>query len=342
MTGHAGLRPMSSASPRVPAPSKCATLMLANFLALPCPRQIPSNLPHPHAPSAVWTPDMPSHIQTPRPRGRRLLRYLILIAFIYGIWLIALYTQQSRMIFPRQFSGPPMKEGRLPPGVQSIWINAGTETKPIRVEAWYLPAPGSSPDHKAPALIYCHGNAELIDDNMERAMQWNKRGYAVLLPEYRGYGRCGGEPSQAYITRDIMFFYDALAARPEIDKTRILAHGRSLGGGVAAQLAAIRPLSGLILESTFTSVAHFAWQYGAPSIICNNPYYTDEVLRGYTNPVLIFHGTEDNIIPVSHGRKLHKLLANSTYIETKGDHINYPPDLKAFWAEIDKFIAKQP
>ncbi len=269
----------------------------------------------------------------------RQRRWLLLLLLIYAVWLIALYTQQSRMMFPRQFTGPPMKEGRLPPRVESIWINTGTETKPCRVEAWYLPAPGATADHKTPALIYCHGNAELIDDNMDRATEWNKRGYAVLLPEYRGYGRSGGDPSQSAITADMLKFYDILAARPEIDKSHITAHGRSLGGGVAAQIAANRPISALVLESTFTSVASFAWKYGAPSFICSDPFRTDDALRNFKQPVLIFHGTEDNIIPVSHGRALHKLLPQSVYVETKGDHINYPPDPKAFWAEIDKFMA---
>jgi fermentation-respiration switch protein FrsA (DUF1100 family) len=276
-----------------------------------------------------------------RPRFGRVRRWVLLVALVYVAWVVALYSQQSRMIFPRQFSGPPMKEGRLPPGVQSIWINAGTETKPIRVEAWYLPAPGSSQDHKSPALIYCHGNAELIDDNMERAMQWSKRGFAVLIPEYRGYGRSGGEPSQSAITADMLRFFDTLVARPEVDASRIVVHGRSLGGGVAAQIAAARPVAEVILESTFTSVASFAWKYGAPSFICSDPFRTDEALRRFSRPVLIFHGTEDNIIPVSHGRALHSLIVSSTYVETPGDHINYPPDLKAFWGEIDKFIGSQ-
>lgn len=273
-----------------------------------------------------------------RPRMRKLRRWSLLIVLVYVVWVVALYTQQSRMVFPRQFAGPPMKEGRLPPRVESIWINAGTEATPIRVEAWYMPAPGSSPDHKVPAIIYCHGNAELIDDNVDRAQQWNKRGFAVLIPEYRGYGRSGGEPSQSAIDDDMLRFYDALAARPEIDASRILIHGRSLGGGVAAQIAAVRPVGGLILESTFTSVACFAWKYGAPSFICSNPFRTDVALRRYANPVLIFHGTEDNIIPVSHGRELHRLIPSSTYVETPGDHINYPPDVKAFWKEIDRFV----
>ena len=255
------------------------------------------------------------------------------------MWLTALFFKQDSMVFPRQYAGPAMKEGRLPRGIESIWINAGSEAKPVRVEAWYLSASGSSPDQKRPALIYCHGNAELIDDNMGRAEEWSKRGFAVLVPEYRGYGRSGGEPSQAAITEDMLRFYDLLIARPEIDKSRIYIHGRSLGGGVAAQIAARRPTAGLILESTFTSVASFAWGVAGIPWIVKHPFRTDAALRDYKQPILIFHGVDDDIIPVSHGRALHKLIARSTYIETRGDHIHYPPDAKAFWRSIDEFIA---
>jgi fermentation-respiration switch protein FrsA (DUF1100 family) len=259
---------------------------------------------------------------------------LVKALVIYLFWVVALYTQQSRMVFPRQYAGPAMKEGRLPPRVEAIWIES--EGRGERVEAWYMPA--GSADAKAPVMIFCHGNAELIDDCASLAMEWRKRGFAVLLPEYRGYGRSGGTPSQAAIVSDLVRFYDAVVARPEVDGSRVFAHGRSLGGGLAAQLAAVRPTAGLILESTFTSVASFAWGYGAPSWICTNPFRTDSALAHYDKPVLIFHGKDDNIIPVSHGRALHRLIARSTYVETEGDHIHYPPDLKAYWGEVDRWV----
>lgn len=273
-----------------------------------------------------------------KPR-RRLRIWIPIIIAGYAVWIGAIYIKQDSMVFPRQYCGPAMKVGRLPPRVQSVWIEAGSKERPERVEAWYLPSPRPGPYTDGVAsIIYCHGNAELIDDCMERAMEWNKRGFAVLIPEYRGYGRSGGTPSQQAITEDLVRFYDTLIERPEIDRSRIFIHGRSLGGGVAAQIAAARPTAGLILESTFTSVASFAWGVGAPPWICKHPFRSDAALRGYSKPVLILHGTDDDIIPVSHGRALHKLLPSSTYIETPGDHIHYPPDVKAFWQEAERFI----
>ena len=272
----------------------------------------------------------------------RLRRYAILALGLYGLWLTLLYFKQDSMVFPRQFSGPAMKEGRLPARMESVWINAGTEEKPVRVEAWYLPpepGPGSAAA-RHPALMYFHGNAELIDDNELRAREWARRGFVVMLPEYRGYGRSAGEPSQSAIVADAVRFYDLLAARADVDPARVYLHGRSLGGGVAAQVAAKRPTAGIVLESTFTSIACFAWGVGGVPWVCKHPFRTDEALQGYERPVLIFHGVDDDIIPVSHGRALAKLLPQARYIETKGDHMNYPPDVGAFWGEIDRFIAR--
>lgn len=262
----------------------------------------------------------------------------MLAVVVYGVWLTLLYLKQDSMVFPRHYAGPALPEGRLPPRVESVWIEAGTGG--VRVEGWLLPAESPAVGDRHPAVIYCHGNAELIDDNMERATAWATRGFVVLLPEYRGYGRSGGAPSQRAITEDMVRFYDWLVARPEVDGSRVFVHGRSLGGGVAAQLAARRPTAGLVLESTFTSIASFAWGVGGVPWIVKHPFRTDEALRGYDRPVLIFHGREDDIIPVSHGRALAKMLPRAVYVETAGDHMNYPPDLGAFWGEVDRFVGK--
>src|SRR5438045_8236 len=84
-----------------------------------------------------------------------------------------------------------------------------------------------------------------------------------------------------------------LAARPDVDRSRIVIHGRSLGTGVASQLAGRHQPAALILESPFTSVASFAWRYGVPPVFLKSPYRTDEVLPKLTCPILILAGRDD-------------------------------------------------
>lgn len=253
-----------------------------------------------------------------------------------GYYLIAgcvLFTSQDSILFPRQYTNP--RPGTTPPaGTEQLTVTLGDGAK---VEGWFTPGAGDVP---GPAVLFCHGNAELIDDNLGVIREYTRRGVSVLLMEYPGYGRSGGTPSQASITEAGLAFFDVLAARPEVDPARIFVHGRSLGGGAAAQIFKQRPAAAMIVESTFSSVSSMARKYAMPSVLVKHPFRTDEVIRGDTRPLLIFHGTQDEIIPVAHGRRLAEIRPDAMYVETPGDHNGYPPDPEAYWRKIDEFLRK--
>ncbi len=272
------------------------------------------------------------------PWKKRLREYAIVLPILYVIWCGAAFMIQERFIFPRPMEVESVRAGAPPRGGESVWIDAGTVDKPIRVEAWYLPAAGASAEHKVPAVIYFHGNGEIIDWCPDRVRGWTQRGYAVLLPEYRGYGRSGGAPSQAAIMADAQRFYDLLAARPEIDPSRIIIHGRSLGGGAACQLAAARPCAGLVLESTFTSVASMSWTLGVPPFIVRHPFRNDRILATFEKPVLLMHGTDDTLIPPAHSQRLHELCRGSMFVRLPGGHNDFPQDWGHYWAAVDSFL----
>jgi hypothetical protein len=188
------------------------------------------------------------------------------------------------------------------------------------------------------AVILAHGNGELIDDNFPWMARYLDLGVSVLLPEYRGYGRSGGSPSQAAITADMERFYDWLVQRAEVDPARVMFHGRSLGGGVMAALAAARTPAAMILESTFTSVASIWTRALLPPFLCRHPFRTDAVMEKYRGPVLVFHGTRDEVIPVRHGRRLHESIPQSRYVEMPAGHNDFPPDPEAYWSAIRAFL----
>ena len=106
--------------------------------------------------------------------------------------------------------------------------------------------------------MFMHGNGEIVDYWPDEFMTPRAWGAGVLLVEYPGYGRAPGAPSEKSITESVLALYDWAANNPRVDAKRIVAYGRSLGGGAAARLAVNRPVAALILESTFTSVADFA------------------------------------------------------------------------------------
>jgi fermentation-respiration switch protein FrsA (DUF1100 family) len=276
---------------------------------------------------------MPAQVR----RWRTFVRSTVMAGVLgYLVWGSGMFLLQDSMIFPRRCATA-RPDTHAPLGVERWWVALADGS---HVEAWFAPGEGRSASSPGPGVIFCHGNAERIDDNTHVLRPYTSMGVSVLLVEYPGYGRSGGEPSQQSITEACEKFYDLLAARPEVERGRIIAHGRSLGGGAVAQLAARRPLGALILESTFTSIADFSGKYLVPAALVRHPFRTDEVLRGFDRPVLIFHGADDDIVPVEHGRALAKIAPDATYIETRGGHNDYPPDPDAYWKAIEAFVAR--
>jgi len=263
----------------------------------------------------------------------------------YVVWLVALWFVQDRMLFLPQVAGIGLTEDAIAaePRIVRKWL---AQDDGVETEAWVvraLPA-GSAPRG---LVVFTHGNAELIDHALHEAEQWTQRGYDVLLPEYRGYGRTPGTPGETRIVADVIAHLDAeLAAngaRP------VVLHGRSLGTGVAAQLAARvaernddarppTPIAALILESPFTSIASFAAGYGAPAFIVRNPFRTDRVLPDLACPVLILHAREDEVVPIAHARTLGALQPRAVVVELDGSHNSGISADAAYWSAIDRLI----
>lgn len=271
-----------------------------------------------------------------RPAVDQWRRWLVGAAILYTLWLGFLYFAQEALIYPGAYFAHRSKIAAPPPGVESVWIEA---TPGIRVEGWFVRGHGRTAAAPGPAVILTHGNAEWIDDTTWYLAEYSRRGVSALSCEYRGYGRSGGSPTQAGITADVLALHDWLAARPEVRPDQIVFHGRSLGGGVVASLAAQRRPAALILESTFTSLASLTSRYLAPQALCKHPWRTDQVLPTLDRPILLIHGIHDSIIPVTHSRALHRRTPGSVLVELPGDHNDFPRDTAAYWEAIDAFLA---
>ena len=247
-----------------------------------------------------------------------------------------MFSLQRSLIFPRfMIPAPPDGLAQSIPGLERLAV----EVKGGEVEAWLLPGDGVSAAAPGPAVIFCHGNGELIDYWPEVLSTYRRLGLTLLLPEFRGYGRSAGSPSEEGIARDLELFYDMLAARPEVDASRILFHGRSMGGGAVCALARRRPPAAMILMSTFTSIREMARRYLVPGFLVRDPFENLEVVGKMERPLLIFHGKRDSLVPHAHAERLQQAAHHSRLISyPDADHNDCPPDWSSFWVEVESFL----
>jgi fermentation-respiration switch protein FrsA (DUF1100 family) len=263
-----------------------------------------------------------------------LLKYIFWPLGIYIAYCGFLFLLQRQIMFPRGMIPQPTVSGQKLPGLEKIWL----ETDFGKVESWLLPPASGSAAGPAPAIIFGHGNGELIDFWPDDLKGFGRLGFAVLLVEYPGYGRSAGSPSQASITEAFVAAYDTLIARKDIDASRIVLLGRSLGGGAVCALSIKRPSAALILMSTFTSARSFAKHYLAPSFLVRDPLDNLSAVEKYPGPILILHGRHDTVIPFSHGRALHKAARKGTLIAYEAGHNDCPPDWSVFWQDVEGFL----
>lgn len=261
-------------------------------------------------------------------------------------WVAVVWFGQRLILFPRWAMGP---AGSSLPGPKVRCLQLETGRGPV--EAWFLRGDQVSVQHPGPVVIFAHGNGELIDHWEHALCGYTDMGVSVLLVEYRGYGRSAGHPSQTAIVSDYRAFYALLGRREDVDADRIVLHGRSLGGGVVAQLAATASGLGdgvsdggqlpapaaMILQSSFIGTASLARSYLVPRFLVRDPFDVTTVLRQFTNPVLILHGTRDQVIPPRHARQNHMAAVNSRLIFYDISH-NDPPPLQRYWTDIAEFL----
>jgi fermentation-respiration switch protein FrsA (DUF1100 family) len=227
---------------------------------------------------------------------RGLLLALAAISVLIGILILPL-ALIDRLIF-QPSPGVDLAPEALGIEAESLFLE--TEDG-VRIHAFFLPSPDADR-----SLLFLHGNAGNASHRLPNAAELAALGASVLLLDYRGYGLSEGRPSEAGVYADARTGLDYLRASRGFPLRRIVVFGRSLGGAVAVDLAADRPLAGLILESTFTSIADVARKAtGIPlGALIGRRFPAEETIRRVRCPILFFHGDRDRIVPFELGRRL--------------------------------------
>ena len=228
-----------------------------------------------------------------RHHGRRLKRGLFVVLLLAGTVMAMLWALQRQLIyFPDPGPVPPAKD--VVAGARDVTLHTADG---LDLGAWFVPASG--PMDTGIAVLVAPGNGGNRAGRAEFALEMSRRGLAVLLMDYRGYGGNPGSPSEDGLAADA----DAAVAVLEklgYPAQRTLYFGESLGSGVVAALQARHPPAGIVLRSPFTELAdvgahHYPWL--PVRALLRDRFPVVEPLASSDVPVTVIYGDRDSVVP---------------------------------------------
>lgn len=200
----------------------------------------------------------------------------------------------KRMYFPEA------RLQRAPEGFDLPYRDVAIASGAFTLHGWLIEGSGSP-------WLWSHGNGGNISHRLEHAAALHRAfGMPLLLYDYRGYGRSEGSPSESGTYQDAHAALRALTQMLRCDGEDVICWGQSLGGAVATELAVSTPVKALVLESTFTSVGAMVGRatLGPLAAPFKGVYDTESRIGSLAIPVLVMHGSRDDVVPAGMGRRL--------------------------------------
>jgi uncharacterized protein len=258
---------------------------------------------------------------------------VVVFALLAFIWAF----QRSMMYFPFAHV-PPLAEVGLS-DAEDVTFSAADG---VTLHAWFVQS-GQSPA-RATILVF-NGNAGNRAYRVPLAQALRSLGFHVLLFDYRGFGGSGGTPTEDGLKADARAALDYVRRRDDVDATRVIYFGESLGTGVAVALAAEQPPARLILRSPFTSmtdVGRLHYPILPVRWLLRDRYASIDAIARVSCPVLVIAGDRDGIIPVEQSRRLYEAVPGSakTLLIVRGADHNDEALLsgREMIAAIDQFV----
>ena len=253
---------------------------------------------------------------------------ILLLAACYLTAFLWMWIRQERYLFkPKHYDVDPAFE-------QYRWDQT---VRGVRLQGWFLNKGAEK------TVIYHGGNAEDLAGHCEVLSE----GLAcnVLLVNYRGYGQSQGVPAETDMVADCIELFDRFCKQQQIAPSSVYLMGRSLGSGVAVQVAAARPqAAGVILVTPYEdipTIARFQYPWLLPlSKVIRHPFRSIDHAPNIRMPALILLAENDEIIPVESGRRLGQIWGgpkNILTLPTGHMDIHQHPD---YFPAINRFIKK--
>jgi len=176
-----------------------------------------------------------------------------------------------------------------------------------QLHGWFLTPPKAKPKG---TIVFSHGNAGSIGHHLGFVTWLADAGYQVLMYDYRGFGKSAGAVDRRGMVDDARAAFAYAASRKDVSAKPIISYGHSLGGAKSVTALAESPLPGLkavIIDGAFASYQRMAGLFGgefAKSLVTDDLSPRDYVERISPVPLLVIHGTKDEIVPFSQGKEL--------------------------------------
>jgi fermentation-respiration switch protein FrsA (DUF1100 family) len=272
-----------------------------------------------------------------RRASRAVLRIAVLLLVLSAVMLL---LERKLIYFPQ-------REHDLVPRDLGLAFDdlALTAEDGVRIHAWYLPPPGEA----RWTVLLAHGNAGNISHRLDRTLfLQSKLGAAVLLFDYRGYGRSEGSPDEEGTYRDARAAHRWLVEEKRVPRGRLVLFGESLGSAVALDLALSRPCRALVLESPFASVramARAVYPFLPLSALVRTRYENEAKAPRLRVPLLVLHGERDEIVPFAQGRRVFAAAPEPKRfyaIPGAGHNDTYLVGGDAYWDAVRDFLETLP
>lgn len=267
---------------------------------------------------------------------KRLKIILLVLLGVYVLSGVALYYLQERIFFlSKTLEADYVFKFSSPFQEVNLTTADGASLNALHFE---------QPNPKG-VILYYHGNAGTLK-RWGRVVQYHiKLGYDVVIMDYRGYGKSSGKRSEAKMLSDAMLFYKYTSERYAEDK--ITVYGRSLGTGLATYVASQNQPRRLMLETPYHDLKSLSQRYYPIfpiGLALRFNFKSNEYMKTVPCPVHIFHGTEDWVVPYSHGKRLFESIPEGQatfYTIPEGAHKNLI-EFEEFREAVEGILDNQP
>jgi len=241
----------------------------------------------------------------------------------------------SSMFFPRTALPPFVSDSAL--GAERVDFRSQDD---VPQAAWRLATPGVHP-----WILYFHGNATAVTEGLDRYRLFQRLGFNIFAPEYRGYNGVPGRPGEASLSHDALAAYQHLRDTEHLRDQDIVIYGWSLGSAVAIDLATRVSPRALIAEGSPASIAGMVHDQlpliPVSLVLPTNRFESIRKLAQVRAPVLFIHARDDEVVPFANGRRLYEVARDpKAFLELDaGGHMDGPvADSARYLAGVRQFL----